>query len=67
MGDEKKKVSYEVQYFDEQSGEWDTLEDECGDEVFDTYEEARSLLLYSSDEYPVTDMRIVDSNSEDFI
>jgi len=58
---------FQLQSKDNQSGEWDTVCDEYGDEVFQTLEGTKSVENRFNDRYPLTETRIVDSESADWI
>ncbi len=58
---------FQLQSKDSQSKEWDTVCDEFGDEVFQTLEETKALELRISEMYPLTETRIIDSESDDWI
>ena len=58
---------FQLQSQNSQSKEWEKVCDEYGDEVFQTLEETKSLEIRISERYPLTETRIIDSESDDWI
>ena len=58
---------FQLQSKDNQSKEWDSVSDEYGDYAFQTLEGTKSVESRFNDRFPLTETRIVDSESEYWI
>ncbi len=60
-------MEFQLQSKDNKSNDWDSVSDGYGDYVFQTLEGAKLVESGFKDRYPLTETRIVDSESADWI
>lgn len=58
---------YQVQWLDNQNGEWDVVANENGNEYFGKKEEAEDLQIQENERYPMNQTRIVNKDDDNWI